>query len=64
MTPIDFVVYSGDSQPNMPVFRVAEAMQAQCKVFGPKGEMEILSYYCDPDSGCMVLEVDYLSEKT
>jgi hypothetical protein len=60
MTPIEFVVYGGDSQPNTPVYRIAEAMQLDCKVVGPKGEMEILSYYFDPDSKSMVLEVGYV----
>jgi hypothetical protein len=35
-------------------------MQSDCKVVGPKGEMEILSYYFDQDSGRMILEVCYL----
>ncbi len=63
MTPVEFVIYGGDSQPNTPVYRIAEAMQSDCKVVGPKGEMEILSYYFDQDSGRMVLEVGYLQEK-
>jgi hypothetical protein len=59
MTPVEFVIYGGDSQPNTPVYRIAEAMQSDCKVVGPKGEMEILSYYFDQDSGRMILEVCY-----
>lgn len=64
MTPIEFVIYGGDSQPNTPVYQIAEAMQRDCKVIGPKGDMEILSYYFDQDSGRMILEVGYLQEKS
>lgn len=60
MKPIEFVIYGGDSQPNTPVYQVAEAMQRDCKVIGPKGDMEILSYYFDQDSKSMVLEVGYV----
>ena len=55
MTPIDFVVFGGDSEPNQPAYQVAEAMAQPIKIFGPDGEYEVLSYYRDGFN--MVLEV-------
>jgi hypothetical protein len=57
MTPIDFVVYEGDSAPNTPVYQIAEAMHREITVRGPSGELEIVGYFFDPDTGNMVLEV-------
>lgn len=55
MTPIDFVVFDGDSCPNDPIFQLASALRNPIKIFGGNGEMQILSYYLDGDT--MVLEV-------
>ena len=55
MTPIDFVVFDGDGEPNLPAYEVAEAMTRPIKIVGPDGEYEILSYYLDGSN--MVLEV-------
>ena len=55
MRPIDFVLFDGDSSPNMPVREVAEAMTREVRVFGYDGEYEILSYYFD--DGQMILDV-------
>ena len=55
MTPIDFVVFGGDSEPNQPAYQVAEAMSQPIKIIGSDGEYEVLSYYRDGPH--MVLEV-------
>ena len=55
MTPIDFVVFGGDSEPNQPVCQVAEAMSRDIIVHGPEGKYEVRSYY--RDGLHMVLEV-------
>ena len=55
MTPIEFVVFNGDSEPNQPACQVAEAMSRDIVVHGPDGEYEVLSYYRDGPH--MVLEV-------
>ena len=57
MRPIDFVVFDGDSSPNAPAYRVAEAMMKPITVRGAGGDFVILSYYMD-DEGCMVLDVE------
>ncbi len=45
MKPIDFVVFDGDSSPNTPVYKIAEALKKDIVVCGMDGEYEILSYY-------------------
>lgn len=55
MTPIEFVVFGGDSEPNQPVYQVAEAMTQPIKIIGPDGEYEAVSYYRDGTQ--MVLEI-------
>ncbi len=55
MRPIDFVVFDGDSNPNSPVYQVADAMFKQITVLGPDGNFVIRSYYLD--QGGMVLEI-------
>jgi hypothetical protein len=55
MTPIEFVVFGGDSEPNQPVYQVAEAMTQPIKIIGPDGEYEAVSYYLWGAS--MVLEI-------
>jgi hypothetical protein len=55
MTPLDFVVFDGDSCPNDPIFRLVEALRNPIKIVGLNGEMEVLSYYLD--GNIMVLEV-------
>jgi hypothetical protein len=57
MRPIDFVVFDGDSSPNDPAYKVAEAMMKPITVRGVSGEFVILSYYMD-DSGNMVLDIE------
>ena len=56
MRPIDFVVFDGDSSPNVPAYKVAEAMMKPITVRGENGDFVILSYYMDK-SGLMVLDV-------
>ena len=55
MTPIDFVVFDGDSAPNDPVYTLAEALRKPVVVIGPDGPMKVLSYYMH--EGQMVLEL-------
>ena len=57
MRPIDFVVFDGDSSPNVPAYKVAEAMMLPITVRGAGGDFVILSYYMDK-SGGMVLDVE------
>ena len=57
MRPIDFVVFDGDSSPNVPANKVAEAMMLPITVRGAGGDFVILSYYMDK-SGGMVLDVE------
>lgn len=55
MTPTDFVVFDGGSEPNRPTLDIYLAMHADVKILGPDGEYEVLSYYYD--QGQMVLDV-------
>jgi hypothetical protein len=57
MRPIDFLLYAGDSEPNTPVYRIAEAMEQNMLIIGPNGLLTALSYYYDSCTGQMVLEV-------
>lgn len=57
MRPIDFLLYAGDSEPNTPVYRIAEAMEKNIRIVGQNGPLIVLSYYYDSDARCMVLEV-------
>jgi len=55
MRPIDFVLFDGDSNPNQPVYQIAEAMTKELKIIGANKDFVVYSYYCD--DGCMVLEL-------
>jgi RPA family protein len=57
MKPIDFVVYEGDSEPNTPVYEIAEAMMQDIIVHGPTGEFVVYGYYYDAQEKRMVLEI-------
>ncbi len=59
MKPINFVVFNGDSTPNMPAHIVAAAMEKDIVVLGLDGEYEILSYYISNshEGGCFFLEI-------
>lgn len=56
MKPIDFVLFDGDSEPNQPVYRVAEAMQRDIRILGATNDYRVLSYYYH--NGQMVLEIE------
>jgi len=56
MTPIEFVIFEGDSTPNQPVYQIAEAMQKTIKIFGGNKEWEVIGYYYG-DEGHMVLDI-------
>lgn len=56
MRPIDFVIFDGDSSPNDPVYKVAEAMMKPITVLGLKENFVIRGYYLG-ETG-MVLEIE------
>lgn len=58
MTPIDFVVFDGDSSPNTPVREVADAMSRHIEIRSADGDWEILSYYLDEVTGRMILNIE------
>ena len=60
MTPIEFVVFNGDSDPNMPVHQVAEAMYKDIIIRTAQYDFEVLSYLYD--DGQMVLEIALKTE--
>ena len=60
MTPIEFVVFNGDSDPNMPAFLVAEAMYKDIIIRTAQYDFEVLSYFYD--DGQMVLEIALKTE--
>ena len=55
MRPIDFVVFGGDSSPNMPVLELYEAMHKDVHISMGYKTLEVLSYYCL--NGRMYLDV-------
>jgi hypothetical protein len=58
MRPLDFILYHGDSEPNTAIHKIAEAMEIDIAIFTSDGELEIVSYYYDSESGRMILELD------
>jgi iron complex outermembrane receptor protein len=56
--PIDFVVFEGDSSPNQPVYKVAEAMQKNMLVYVGSDECEVVGYYYSDEHQAMVLELE------
>lgn len=56
MTPIDFVIFDGDSSPNTPAYKVAEAMTKPIKIFVAECEFIVLGYYMN--QGAMVLDIE------
>jgi hypothetical protein len=56
--PIDFVVFEGDSNPNQPVYKVAEAMQKNMLVYVGMDECEVVGYYYSEEYQAMVLELE------
>lgn len=56
MKPIDFVLFDGDSEPNQPVYRVAEAMQKDIRVISATSDYRIRGYYLH--EGQMVLDIE------
>lgn len=55
MSPIDFVVFDGDSTPDLPIKRVAEAMHKPIRILSEGGEWEVLSYYYS--EGQLILDI-------
>lgn len=60
MIPIDFVVFAGDSEPNMPTYAIAEAMRRPLRIVSADKDWEVYSYYYD--EGQMVLEIKAVEE--
>ena len=60
MNPIDFVIFGGDSQPNTPVYAIAEAMRRPLRILSADKDWEVYSYYYD--KGQMVLEIKTTEE--
>jgi len=56
MTPIEFVIFDGDSDPNQPVYQIAEAMYKPIKIHSSGAEWEVIGYYYG-DEGHMVLDI-------
>ena len=56
MTPIEFVVFEGDSKPYQPVYQVAEAMQKPIRIYSGDQEWTVLSYFFH--EGQMILEIE------
>ena len=56
--PIDFVVFDGDSNPNQPVHKVAEAMQKDMLVYIGTDECDVVGYYYCEERKAMVLELE------
>ena len=56
MKPIDFILFDGDSEPNQPVYRVAEAMQKDIRIISVTSDYRVRGYYCH--DGQMVLEIE------
>ena len=57
MTPIDFILFDGDSSPNTPCYKIAEAMQKTVRIESNDGPYEVLSYFFDETDGKMVLDI-------
>ena len=55
MTPIEFVVFEGDTDPNQPVHEIAEAMHKPIEIHSSSAEWEVIGYYWS--EGRMVLDI-------
>jgi hypothetical protein len=62
MRPIDFVVYDGDSTPNEPVYKLAEALQQPIRIVSVGQVWMVRSYYMY--NGQMVLEITESKNET
>ena len=56
MKPIDFILFDGDSEPNQPVYRVAEAMQKDIRIISATSDYRVRGYYLH--EGQMVLDIE------
>jgi hypothetical protein len=59
LTPIDFVIFDGDSTPNLPVYQVAEAMSKPIRIYSAEKEWEVIGYYYA--DGQMMLDLKEVS---
>lgn len=57
MTPSEFVLFEGDSAPNTPIYKVAEALQKCVLIYCDGGEAVVRSYYYCEERKSMVLEL-------
>jgi hypothetical protein len=62
MTPIDFVIFDGDSTPNQPVNQIAEAMHKPIQIYSDGKEWEVVGYYWA--DGRMVLDIQEKNNAT
>lgn len=61
MKPIDFILFDGDSEPNQPVYRVAEAMQKDIRIISVTSDYRVRGYYLH--EGQMVLDIEECDEQ-
>lgn len=61
MKPIDFILFDGDSEPNQPVYRVAEAMQKDIRIISATSDYRVRGYYLH--EGQMVLDIEECDEQ-
>lgn len=57
MSPLEFVNYDGDSDPNTPVYQIAGAMREDLVIQSRDHNWEVLAYYYDRDQKRMMLEI-------
>ena len=55
MTPIDFILFNGDSNPNQPIYEITEAMRKPIIITDGISDFDVLSYYHSDDG--MILEI-------
>jgi len=55
MTPIEFVVFEGDSNPSQPVYEIAEAMHKPIEIHSSSAAWEVIGYHWN--EGHMVLDI-------
>lgn len=60
MTPVDFILFGGDSSPNAPIHSVMTAMKKSLLIFGASSEYEVVGYYFNGEN--MVLEIQPIEE--
>ena len=57
MIPIEFLVFDGDSEPNMETYKVSEAMTRHIRIQGEHHTFSVVGYYYCEEDRCMVLDI-------